>query len=45
MDVDDSHDPVYKGAHFATFPEALVEPCVLAGCRPGDWAGIISTGN
>jgi DNA modification methylase len=23
-------------AHFATFPEALVEPCVLAGSRPGD---------
>ena len=22
----------YKGQHFATFPEALVEPCVLAGC-------------
>ena len=26
----------YKGAHFATFPEALVEPCVLAGSRPDD---------
>jgi len=26
----------YKGAHFATFPEALVEPCVLAGSRAGD---------
>lgn len=26
----------YRGAHFATFPEALVEPCVLAGSRPGD---------
>ncbi len=26
----------YAGAHFATFPEALVEPCVLAGSRPGD---------
>lgn len=24
----------YDGAHFATFPEALVEPCVLAGCPP-----------
>lgn len=23
-------------AHFATFPEKLVEPCVLAGSRPGD---------
>ena len=21
----------YKGAHFATYPEKLVEPCVLAG--------------
>lgn len=26
----------YKGAHFATFPEALVEPCILAGSRAGD---------
>ena len=26
----------YKGAHFATFPTALIEPCVLAGSRPGD---------
>jgi len=25
----------YKGAHFATFPEALVEPCILAGCPEG----------
>ncbi len=24
----------YKGAHFAVFPEKLVEPCVLAGCPP-----------
>ena len=23
-----------KEAHFATFPEKLVEPCVLAGCKP-----------
>lgn len=22
----------YKGAHFATFPPALIEPCVMAGC-------------
>ncbi|MCD7723711.1 MAG: site-specific DNA-methyltransferase, partial [Clostridiales bacterium] len=22
-------------AHFATFPEKLIEPCVLAGSRPG----------
>lgn len=26
----------YAAAHFATFPEALVEPCILAGSRPGD---------
>lgn len=26
----------YSEAHFATFPEALVEPCVLAGSRIGD---------
>lgn len=26
----------YSGAHFATFPQALVEPCILAGSRPGD---------
>jgi hypothetical protein len=24
----------YKGAHFATFPPALVEPCILAGSSP-----------
>lgn len=22
--------------HFATFPPALIEPCILAGSRPGD---------
>lgn len=26
----------YKGSHFAVFPPALVEPCILAGSRPGD---------
>jgi len=26
----------YKGAHFATFPNALIEPCILAGSRQGD---------
>jgi DNA modification methylase len=26
----------YPEAHFATFPEDLVKPCVLAGSRPGD---------
>ena len=25
----------YKFAHFATYPEDLIEPCVLAGCRQG----------
>lgn len=24
-----------KGAHFATFPPALIEPCILAGCPAG----------
>lgn len=26
----------FKGAHFAVMPEALVEPCVLAGSQEGD---------
>ena len=26
----------FSDAHFATFPEALVEPCILAGSRRGD---------
>lgn len=26
----------YKGAHFATFPPTLVEPCILAGSRAND---------
>ena len=25
----------FKGAHFATFPPDLVEPCILAGCPAG----------
>jgi len=25
----------YKGAHFATFPPELIEPCILAGCPTG----------
>lgn len=25
----------YTGAHFATMPEALIEPCILAGCPLG----------
>ena len=27
----------FAGAHFATFPPKLVEPCILAGTQPGDW--------
>lgn len=26
----------YKGAHFATFPEQLITPCILAGTGTGD---------
>lgn len=26
----------FSGAHFAVMPEKLVEPCILAGSRPGD---------
>jgi len=26
----------FSGAHFATMPEALIEPCVLSGSRVGD---------
>lgn len=26
----------FKGAHFATFPADLIEPCILAGSRIGD---------
>lgn len=25
----------YSGSHFATFPEKLIEPCILAGCPIG----------
>ena len=25
----------YPGSHFATFPEKLIEPCILAGCPGG----------
>ena len=25
----------FEGAHFATFPEALIKPCILAGCPEG----------
>ena len=26
----------YKGSHFATFPEELITPCILAGSKSGD---------
>jgi DNA modification methylase len=26
----------FPEAHFATYPEKLIEPCILAGSRPGD---------
>ena len=26
----------YKGAHFATYPPDLIEPCILAGSEKGD---------
>ena len=25
----------YRGAHFAVFPEGLIEPAILAGCPEG----------
>jgi len=27
----------FRGAHFATFPPALIEPCICATSRPGDF--------
>ena len=27
----------FQGAHFATFPPQLIEPCILASSRPGDY--------
>ncbi len=27
----------FSGAHFATFPPKLIEPCILAGSEVGDW--------
>jgi site-specific DNA-methyltransferase (cytosine-N4-specific) len=30
------HTEALKNSHFATFPRKLVEPCLLAGSRPGD---------
>jgi site-specific DNA-methyltransferase (cytosine-N4-specific) len=39
----------FPGAHFATFPPKLIEPCILAGSREGDvvldpFAGAGTTG-
>ncbi len=31
----DINTQALKEAHFATFPPALVEPCILAGCPAG----------
>ena len=33
----DIHTQPYKEAHFATFPPALVEPCIALGSREGDF--------
>ena len=35
-DVWEVSTQTYHGAHFATFPTKLVEPCILAGSKPGD---------
>lgn len=34
-DVWDFNTQPFAGAHFAVMPPALVERCILAGCRPG----------
>lgn len=31
------HTQAFAEAHFATFPPKLIEPCILAGSRPGDY--------
>ena len=31
------HTKAFTGAHFATFPVELIEPCVLASTNPGDF--------
>lgn len=31
------HTQAFPGAHFATFPPKLIEPCILASTRPGDY--------
>ncbi len=32
-----TYTEAFKEAHFATFPPALVEPCILAGSKMGDF--------
>ena len=31
------HTQGFNGAHFATFPPKLIEPCILASTKPGDF--------
>jgi site-specific DNA-methyltransferase (cytosine-N4-specific) len=31
------HTQAFPGAHFATFPPKLIEPCILAATRPGNY--------
>jgi len=33
----DVNTQAFAGAHFATFPPQLIEPCVLASTKPGDY--------
>ena len=33
----DIHTQAFPGAHFATFPPSLIEPCIMASSRPGDF--------
>ncbi|MEM9103756.1 MAG: site-specific DNA-methyltransferase [Pseudomonadota bacterium] len=33
----DINTQAFPGAHFATFPTALIEPCILASTKPGDY--------
>ena len=35
----------YRGAHFATFPPELIEPCILAGCPKGGTALEVFSGS
>ena len=34
----------FSGAHFATFPEKLIEPCILSGAKVGGWFSTVSAG-